>query len=865
MSTTDEILAEFLNKVTFTGEVDTKEFVDKLFFGGDTSHLAQFRDRLSLQFLDPLLIKFNSLKEKINTQIDALDIQSMINPFGNIAEIEAFRRDFHDNYYTEVKNKLTNLYKDLNIKLNTTNFDAVLDPFGVKDVPKDTTTKFKGFSKLNEKIFDTIQNLSLEIGKVDKKKLKEKLEDPFGLSDPKTAKELLKKIEIYKNKVDIFSDLVLPYDNPEQNAILKNYTRNKEGISLSGKLNTEKKPDVIGQQAGFDTPEFEISGFSNKAKRDLLEVLRMDKLFEKLDGIGGMSKGGKEKGLTFDLPGTLGDAAGLVLAGVASLLSGIFTNGPFKGIAELFGKNALKYGVLVIAKKLFGIGVKETLKRIPVIGTLFSYGFAAQRFYNGDIVGGVLDLVSGTVGLLDIVAPGLGTVLGLGVDALQAVLDLKAGGSSAQANDKKLNILSDWAAGIGRFLRKSPFIATLLDFGEGFVKLLKGLGLTGSGNLQDVKDGLNLMSNLPVLGAFPGVMAAILDAVKVNDQGNAVGFDSQKFVQSFRAHVQKSVLKWIPNLFGLRDMYAKQALGMTDAEIQDIDSDVDPTTKNMVMGAALGALTLNPMQGALVGQQLSNLRIPKYDDKKYKEQQYKDAQKELEEYEHGFFSKLLGEKNYQTNVKMLQDKVQKAYIEMTDNKVDYTKEIGKPDQETQQQPKPAENPVAEQTQQQPKPTETPVAEQTQQQLKPAENPVAEQTPTPKPNFVISPETGFADIPQYDIPYKVTEEEEENQYNQTPIKDNAGNQYVAETPKKTEAPEKPLDPYFEKLIAYNMKQNYWLSMLVELATQNNKSENGSMVFSPTINSGGGSGSDFDLATFNFRNQARTRGTEYLYNH
>jgi hypothetical protein len=98
----------------------------------------------------------------------------------------------------------------------------------------------------------------------------------------------------------------------------------------------------------------------------------------------------------------------------------------FKGIGKLFGKNVLK--------------------RIPIIGTILGLSFAYSRFKKGDIIGGIIDVASALATMI----PGIGTALSIGLDVLNAFMDVKAGGSDAKASTKKLDIFKDIFAKIGK-------------------------------------------------------------------------------------------------------------------------------------------------------------------------------------------------------------------------------------------------------------------------------------------------------------------------------------------------------------------------------------------------------------------------------
>jgi phage-related protein len=179
-----------------------------------------------------------------------------------------------------------------------------------------------------------------------------------------------------------------------------------------------------------------------------------------------------------------------------------------KGIGSTFAKVLPKGG-----KGLFGkIGAAilkvlkpaaKLLKRIPIIGTLISVGFAISRFKSGDTVGGIIDAMSGLVGLLDLVVPGLGFGLSLGLDVLNAFLDIRTGGSNPQASKKKGDILWNMAKGLGNWIWDKaeyiPVLGTIKMFGKAYESfkggnysdMLKNIGMglvymiPGSGLLID--------------------------------------------------------------------------------------------------------------------------------------------------------------------------------------------------------------------------------------------------------------------------------------------------------------------------------------------------------------------------------------------
>jgi hypothetical protein len=104
-------------------------------------------------------------------------------------------------------------------------------------------------------------------------------------------------------------------------------------------------------------------------------------------------------------------------------------------IAKGSGKGLIKMiGTAILNKLKFAL---PFLRKIPIIGTIIGLGFAVSRFMKGDVTGGIIDVVSAIAGLANLVAPGLGLALQLGLDGLNAFLDVKYGGASPESSAKK--------------------------------------------------------------------------------------------------------------------------------------------------------------------------------------------------------------------------------------------------------------------------------------------------------------------------------------------------------------------------------------------------------------------------------------------
>jgi hypothetical protein len=299
-------------------------------------------------------------------------------------------------------------------------------------------------------------------------------------------------------------------------------------------------------------------------------------------------------------PGLLamGGGLALLLGGLAALVAGLQTDGPFKGLLKIFSKVGLQGGLKMLEKgaktflktlesfikaplslvdeaatglkgmlgKLMPKGIitniiKGTanifskmlsglvkiitplLKRLPLVGTIISFGFAYTRFKSGDTIGGIIDVLSGIATLV----PGVGTAISIGLDVLNAFLDFKTGGATAETSQKKGNILKDWVKGIGSWFAKNaenfPLIGPLIKTGRligeskwaealasvvewipGVSWVLDWLGYTSEKRTEAAQKGISGISNTissfmswineSVWGTVSGFFTGIFDSVK---------------------------------------------------------------------------------------------------------------------------------------------------------------------------------------------------------------------------------------------------------------------------------------------------------------------------------------------------------------
>lgn len=198
-----------------------------------------------------------------------------------------------------------------------------------------------------------------------------------------------------------------------------------------------------------------------------------------------LETGGRKSDLEMPKKGSMLGGILMLLGGAGALIMGLLTDGPFKGALKILSKIGISGGIKMLmtaakgmlgtfskfvtapfkfAGKLMGKGfmgrivgalkpLAKILKKIPLIGTIISIGFAISRFMDGDTVGGVIDVLSALAGLLNLVPGGsiIAIPLTIGLDILNAWLDAKTAGAKDK-NSAKLDILGDMAKSIGNWI-----------------------------------------------------------------------------------------------------------------------------------------------------------------------------------------------------------------------------------------------------------------------------------------------------------------------------------------------------------------------------------------------------------------------------
>ncbi len=170
---------------------------------------------------------------------------------------------------------------------------------------------------------------------------------------------------------------------------------------------------------------------------------------------------------------------GVGTAALAALIGGLMENGPFKGVAKIFAKVGVGLFAKMSVKLLRHFGIAA--KRIPFLGSIVSLWFAWDRYQNDDNVGAIIDVLSA---LCNLIPPPFGTALSLGLDVLNAYLDVKSGQSAGNPQQaKKIDILKDMASSIGTFIWNNrnyiPVLSSIDKFASSWDELKAGKVVSG--------------------------------------------------------------------------------------------------------------------------------------------------------------------------------------------------------------------------------------------------------------------------------------------------------------------------------------------------------------------------------------------------
>lgn len=230
------------------------------------------------------------------------------------------------------------------------------------------------------------------------------------------------------------------------------------------------------------------------------------------------------------------------------------------------------------------------LRRIPIFGGLIGLGFAINDFKNGNNLSGALNLVSGIATFLDLLIPGLGTGIAIGIDAINYWIN------NTESGKNFTNNTSDWLGKAWTWMKDlSKYIWDGILAGYKWLEDILGKAWQGIKSFfNDIinwyKDAFKIIGKKLddtwnfILGSVKKSISNTIDTVKsgfdrITETFNTVkGFVNDKIIKPFKSlvnHVLIPVLKLKDKIMGTStaEEYQK-SLNQFSAEIKSV-SDLD--------------------------------------------------------------------------------------------------------------------------------------------------------------------------------------------------------------------------------------------------------------------------------------------------
>jgi hypothetical protein len=495
---------------------------------------------------DDILSKFADNKLDTKEFLDLLFSQDE----NGVDYLQSLRKEFKEKYVLNAYKKASDYYNKISEKITPKQtdetLDKILDPFDLKKLNKEYKEKLK-------KIYDDKLkeiNANVVVDKQIKNPISDTNVEKVLPESVKNASQEQKTFGEKPTKVTLSEETLQDFNNLLTNNLnLKNLrlAREKETapVESGGGFLSELLPLLLGGGVAA----LLISTFWDSHIKPWLE----EKLDLKLDILDRFEGTVEAIGKFFTLGGLkIGGGWLFNLVGKAFTTFGDLLEGSLKAIFNFgFGDEAVKAGVKAapsvwktllpkVAGGLFkGVGL-ISLKAIPIIGSLISFYFAYDNFQKGKNINGIIDIINGIVGFI----PYAGIPLSLGLSALNAFLDYKAGdvkGIEAQESMKM-----DYVNKIVKFIEKIPFIGGLIKFGRGIYELASG----------NFKNGLDFLTETPFLGPFPAILQALVNSGAIGGDGSE-SFSWDKFFTELNLSMFRWICSFIPNVGGLRGKVAR--------------------------------------------------------------------------------------------------------------------------------------------------------------------------------------------------------------------------------------------------------------------------------------------------------------------
>ena len=176
----------------------------------------------------------------------------------------------------------------------------------------------------------------------------------------------------------------------------------------------------------------------------------------------------------------------------------------FKGAGKA-GKAIGKLGSLAKLGGIFGKFLGPILKKIPIIGSVFTIASAIKRFGSGDVLGGIIDIASAITGFI----PGVGTAISIGLSLFNVARDKYK--EKKLKKEKGPNLFEKFKNFVKPIIMSLPPFFQITQIGKGVESFKNGDFVGGLGYMWSAVAGL-----IPGVGPLLSLGMGFLNSDKGN-------------------------------------------------------------------------------------------------------------------------------------------------------------------------------------------------------------------------------------------------------------------------------------------------------------------------------------------------------------
>tara|TARA_R110000765_G_scaffold70847_2_gene137531 strand:+ start:3778 stop:5436 length:1659 start_codon:yes stop_codon:yes gene_type:complete len=334
----------------------------------------------------------------------------------------------------------------------------------------------------------------------------------------------------------------------QQNTFQDNFLAKLDDISNAAGSPPEKEKE---KTSFFGRPKAKAA--PRQVKKEVIKVFIEDisnKAANKLMGEEKTPEEEKEEGAPKTKMGLLSLIGGLLGAGAVAVIGKVFGAGAGAGVA---GGLLAKIGPLIFKP------LKLVAKRLPIIGSLFSFYEAYQHFKAGgldNIILGLLDVAAGIAYAI----PGFGTIIGLGIDVLSFFINERVEEHKAEGGDT--SFFGGLYDKVIEYLSETDQIKWMVELGELFGELWDNPTDLKTWKAFGMHLGGPIVSLLEMLNNFDKKAGAALGIT--DDKGESMGLVA-KLVQLVNEYVVDPIVEMIKNAF----KYVKDAIVSAATKVTD--------------------------------------------------------------------------------------------------------------------------------------------------------------------------------------------------------------------------------------------------------------------------------------------------------